>query len=705
MNGGLARAEDQDYRGRSRMVVRWTAVVSINSGYFVRSCIRACVVATLAHGAVAHADGGDLAGLSLEQLMDMNVHSVYGASKYEQRVSEAPSSISIVTAEDIRRFGYTNLADVLRGVRGLYVTDDRNYTYIGVRGFLRPGDYSTRVLVLIDGHRLNDNVYDSGSVGRESMIDVELIDRVEVIRGPSSSLYGSSAFLGVINVITKQGRGIDGVELAVDAASYDTYKERATYGKTFDSGLDWLVSATHYSSGGMDFYYPEFDQRVSDNVRAANNGKAVGIDDEDAAKLFSSLRYGDFAASLFFSDRHKKVPTASFESIFNDPAAVTHDTRGYFELSYQRALSERARLSVRASYDRYEYEGDYPMDYALLGDADYQALSRDEMIGEWLGTELQLTLQPTDRYTLVLGGEYRANLREFQISYDDIDPRVYLLNKDGTSSVVGVFAQAEAKLRDDFSLTAGLRYDHYGEAFGGTTNPRLAAIYNPSPNSAIKALYGQAFRAPNPYERYYNPEQAGRPPLRAETIKTYELVYERYLSSTYRMSLSGYSYDIDDLITQTATAGAEAYFDNIDDVRARGVEIELEGSYRNGTILRGSWAMQRAKELATGLELTNSPRHLGKLTASVPVLDSKLFANLQLQYHSDTLTLSRSRAPSFWLTNFTLNTHDRWSKVELTAGIYNAFDVDRSLSGAEEHAQRLLPQEGRTYGAEIIVRF
>ena len=97
----------------------------------------------------AFADTGDLAGLSLEQLMDMNVHSVFGASKYEQRVTQAPSSISIVTAEDIRRFGYTTLADVLSGVRGLYVTNDRNYTYLGVRGFLRPGDYTTRVLVAV----------------------------------------------------------------------------------------------------------------------------------------------------------------------------------------------------------------------------------------------------------------------------------------------------------------------------------------------------------------------------------------------------------------------------------------------------------------------------------------------------------------------------------------------------------------------------
>jgi iron complex outermembrane receptor protein len=677
--------------------------MTINVGYF--SGALACACATTLACAAAFADGGDLETLSLEQLMEMNVHSVYGASKYEQRVTQAPSSISIVTAEDIRRFGYTNLADVLRGVRGLYVTDDRNYTYIGVRGFLRPGDYSTRVLVLIDGHRLNDNVYDSGSIGRESMIEVELIDRVEVIRGPSSSLYGSSAFLGVINVIMKQGRGVDGGEIAVDTASYDTQKVRGAYGKTFDSGVDWLVSMTHYSSGGMNFYFPELDQRSSDNPLAANNGFTRGNDDEEAAKFFSSIRYGDFAASLYLSDRHKRIPTASFETVFGDPRTMTDDMRGYLELSYKYAFSNRTRLNLRASYDSYEYEGDFPMNYALLGEGDYEAVLRDEMRGEWFNSEVQLTLQPTDRYTFVLGAEHRANVREYQASYDETEPRVYYLNRDDTSAVVGVFGQAEAKLRDDFSLTAGLRYDYYGETFGGTTNPRLAAIYNPSPNSAIKALYGEAFRAPNPYERHYNPEQANRPPLRPETIETYELVYEHYFNSTYRLSLSGYSYHIDGLITQAETADAEPYYDNLDDVHARGVELELEGSYKNGAVLRGSWTVQRAKDAATNLELTSSPRQLRKISASVPVLASKLFANLELQYNSESVTLARTRSPSFWITNFTLNSHDRWSKFELTAGVYNAFDEERPFPGSEEHAQTVLPQEGRTYGAEVVVRF
>ncbi|WP_129775405.1 TonB-dependent receptor plug domain-containing protein [Peristeroidobacter soli] len=677
--------------------------MTINLSYLLRALTGASVLTLVCVGALA--DGGDLDTLSLEQLMDMNVHVVHGASKYEQRVTRAPSSISIVTAEDIRRFGYTSLADVLRDVRGLYVTNDRNYTYVGVRGFLRPGDYSTRVLLLIDGHRMNDNVYDSGSVGLESMLDVELIDRVEIIRGPSSSLYGSSAFFGVINVITKRGRGVDGAELGVDTASYDTQKMRAIYGTTFDSGADWLVSLTHYSSDGMNFHYPEFDQRTTDSPFAANNGFASGLDDERAAKFFSSVRYGGFAASLYLSDRRKQIPTASFDTVFGDPREMTDDKRGYLQLSYKHAFSDKVHLNVRASYDSYQYEGDFPMNYALLGEGDYEAILRDEMRGDWLNSEVQLTLQPTDRYTFVLGSEYRANIREYQVSYDAVEPRIYYVDRDDTSAVVGVFGQVEAKLRKDFSLTAGLRYDYYGESFGGTTNPRLAAIYNPSPSSAIKALYGEAFRAPNPYERHYNAEQANHPALRPETIDTYELVYEHYFNSTYRFSLSGYSYYIDGLITQVETADAEPYYENLDDVHARGVELELEGSYKNGTVLRGSWTVQRAKDIGTKLELTNSPRQLGKLSASVPVLSSKVFANLAVQYNSDSLTLARTRSPAFWITNFTLNTHDRWSKVELTAGIYNAFDEDRPFPGSEEHTQTLLQQEGRTYGAEVVVRF
>ena len=117
------------------------------------------------------ADPPALADKSLEDLMAVEVGTVFGAARREQRVTEAPSSVTIVTAEDIRTFGWRTLADALSSVRGFYVTNDRNYTYVGVRGFGRPSDYNNRVLVLVNGHRYNDNVYDQALIGNEFPVD------------------------------------------------------------------------------------------------------------------------------------------------------------------------------------------------------------------------------------------------------------------------------------------------------------------------------------------------------------------------------------------------------------------------------------------------------------------------------------------------------------------------------------------------------
>src|SRR5882672_8310842 len=124
-----------------------------------------------------------LMGMSLDQLLDVRVDKVYGASKYEQNISQAPSSVSIVTSDEIKKQGHRTLAEVLRSVRGLFITDDRAYSYLGIRGFGRPSDYNSRVLLLVDGHRMNDNIFDSVLLGTEGVIDIELIERVEIIRG------------------------------------------------------------------------------------------------------------------------------------------------------------------------------------------------------------------------------------------------------------------------------------------------------------------------------------------------------------------------------------------------------------------------------------------------------------------------------------------------------------------------------------------
>lgn len=147
----------------------------------------------------------DLTSPSLEELMQVEV--VVGVSRCEQSVLDAPASVSILTAAEIRWFDYRTNDDVLRVVRGLFLTCDRNDTYVGVRGFQRLGDYNTHVLLLVDGHRLNENVYGGGYMGTEATLDVELLERVEVIRGSSSSLYGTSAFLAVVNLVTRAPEG------------------------------------------------------------------------------------------------------------------------------------------------------------------------------------------------------------------------------------------------------------------------------------------------------------------------------------------------------------------------------------------------------------------------------------------------------------------------------------------------------------------
>ena len=129
----------------------------------------------------------NLLDMSIDDLMLIEVNSVYGASGFKQKVSEAPASIIVITSDEIKAHGYRTLADILRNVRSCYVSYDRNYSYLGVRGYGPAGDYNSRFALSIDGHRLNDNIFDGSLIGTEFPIDVDLIQRVEVIRGPNSS--------------------------------------------------------------------------------------------------------------------------------------------------------------------------------------------------------------------------------------------------------------------------------------------------------------------------------------------------------------------------------------------------------------------------------------------------------------------------------------------------------------------------------------
>ena len=172
-----------------------------------------------------------LSELSLEDLMRLDAGRVFGASERSQPVTEAPASVSFITAEDIARYGYRTLADILHGVRGMYVSDDRNFSFLGARGFGKPGDYNSRILLLVNGHRVNDNVFGQAEIGAEFGLDPATFERVEIIRGPASSLYGDSAFFAVVNVITKTGASLDGATVTL-RSRLERHAARARHGRT-----------------------------------------------------------------------------------------------------------------------------------------------------------------------------------------------------------------------------------------------------------------------------------------------------------------------------------------------------------------------------------------------------------------------------------------------------------------------------------------
>lgn len=665
--------------------------------------IAACLVGL--NGMAGAQDGPTVAELatleyaefSLEQLMDIQLDSVYGASKFDQKVSQAPASVSIVTANEIQKLGHRTLAEVLRGVGGMYVTYDRNYSAIGIRGFNRPGDYNTRVLMLVDGHRMNDDLYSSAAVGGEGLLDVDLIDRVEVIRGPSSSIYGNSAFFGVINVVTRKPGQINGVEGALAAGSFDGYNGRLTYGKSFKNGFEIMLSGSVFSSDGQQgLYYREFDSP------GTNRGVAEGIDAEYSRSLFGTLSYGDFTLTAAWSQREKQVPTASYETVFNDRRLKTVDERFFADLKYQHNFANDLDVMGRVFYDYYSYFGTYPYDDG--GGGTY--VSVDDQHSHGVGAELQFSRTFFEKHRVIAGAEYRHSLHLSQEGYTT-NPTQYFFRDDREISSLGLYTQAEIKLRENLLLNAGLRYDHF-ENFGGTANPRLGLIYTPWEKSTFKILYGQAYRAPNAYELYLETPGYAKAnlALQPETIRTYEVVYEQFLPHNLRLNVSGYFYDIQDLISQEIDPADGLYvFSNISNVQAKGLELELEGRYAGGFIARTSYALQHAEDVNSGQELSNSPRHLAKLSLVAPLYREKIYGGLELQYTGDVNTPSGSRNAGRIIANATLFSRRVVKNLDVSASIYNLFDTAYAHPSAFGNVQNSIPQDGRSFRIKFTWTF
>ncbi len=637
--------------------------------------------------------------MSLEDLMKVEIDSVYGASGYKQKVSDAPASITVITGEEIKRYGYRTLADVLSDVPGFYVTYDRNYDYLGVRGFGRPGDYNSRILLLVDGHETNDNIYDQAYIGTDFPVDIDLIDRIEVIKGPNSSRYLASALLGVINIVTKTGHDVPGVTLSSELASYGTFKSRITYGHQFSNGIAMLLSATYYDSHGQDkLFFQAFDNP------ATNYGIAENADGDMSHQAFMRFDYHGLSLEGVYGFREKQIPTASFGTIFNDSEERTTDAAAYLNLKYDHHFGSDWGYFARLDYSNQNYLGLYPYSNPQGGSFP-PVLNVDISHGQWLGGEFALSKKLSQNQTLIVGAEFRDNFRQDQSNYD-AEPYYQYFNSQQNSTIWGFYVQDAIQIHHALHLDLGLRTDHYS-TFGGTTNPRAAVIYQPFEETTLKFLYGQSFRAPNTYELYYAGDgQEPNPTLRPETAKTTELVLEQGIYDGFRLVASGYYYPIRGLISATndPVSGAIVY-ENSQCVDLKGLELTLKRQSSSGLEAGVSLSLEHAEDADTGSPLTNSPHVLGQANFSVPLFRRKLFASTNLEYVSKRRTLQGAFAGAYLVPNFTLFSRGTLKGWDISASLYNAFDSIYSDPGSVEHVEDVILQDGRNFRLKLTYHF
>ncbi|HMD87423.1 MAG TPA: TonB-dependent receptor [Terriglobia bacterium] len=647
----------------------------------------------------------NLMDMGLEDLMKVEIDSVYGASGYKQKVADAPASITIITADEITRHGYRTLADILRNVPGFYVTYDRDYDYLGERGFGPPGDYNSRFLLLVDGHRLNDNIFDQAFIGTDFPVDVDLIDRIEVIRGPNSSLYVASALLGIINVVTKQVREAQGVAVAAEVASYGTFISRLTYSHHFGNGLEMLLSGSYYNSHGQEaLYFPEFANP------ATNFGIAQNADYDEYGHFFANLSYGHFRLEAAYGSREKGVPTGAFGSVFDDTANRTIDSRQYLDLKYDRNFGSDWGVMGHVYIDRYPYSDTFIFDLSAFGGPS-RAVFNAHGPGEWWGAEGAASKKLLGNQTLVVGAEFRDNFRQDMVN-NLVQPSLSVADVRTSSTIAGVYAQDEISLHRGLVLDLGLRYDQYS-TFGGTANPRAALICQPFEKTTVKLLYGQSFRAPNAYELYFqstNPFfQAllpnGNPNLKPETARTAELVVEQDLSHQFLFVVSGYYYPIRRLINAETDPTTGAYvYQNSQHVNLRGTEISIKRQARSGLEAGVSLSLQDPQTGNDEPLLTNSPRTLVQANLSVPLFHRQLYASTDINYVSRRSTLHGNFAEAYAVPSFTLfsNAIKHW---DVSVSLYNAFNQRFGDPAGPDNPQDVIVQDGRNFRVRFAYHF
>ncbi|MDD2830031.1 MAG: TonB-dependent receptor [Sulfuricurvum sp.] len=609
----------------------------------------------------------DVTTIPLEELLQTEY---IPASHIANQISNAASAVSIVTAQDIKDYGYQTLGDILGSMRGLHTFQDYSYTFLAGRGYSTPKEYAGRIAVLIDGYRADDSMFGQAYLGNDGILDVSMIERVEYIPGGSSAGYSNGALLGVINIITKKGSDIDGTQVALGFGRYETLSRRATFGKRFENGVDIVTSFSDYDSNGQSYTY---NINGIDTLQSNQHG-------ENSKKLFVKGSYEYFSLVAAYSKRNVDIPSYPYAGEWNDQAIHNHDENRFIRLAADFDITNYLKFSSSVWYGSYQYALE---DSVSMSSMDSLMEFKDD--AKWYGGDVKLVGTWFDDHVISIGTEYRHDYRwDNSHVFTDVVANDVWWSYHGSypaRKTYSVYGYDEWRWSQVWELNYGARYEKSDNGYHAFT-PQAALIWKPRLSTEVKLSTGITHRQATPSEDTT---------LTPERVHTNELVIEERLDHQNKILTSFYQYRLRDQISKKDNNGIDA----------RGVEVEFEKYWDNRTRLRTSYAYQNVSESDTGLALVNAPHHIAKLNFSVPFVDEKLRMGLDIQYLGTRPLYTDARqeyAPSHTLTNLTLLSHEWVPKSDLSLKVSNLFNKTYGdVVDPQSNGDLLYPQNGRAF--------
>lgn len=623
------------------------------------------------------------------------------ASKRVQRLKEAPADATVITALELESLGYRTLGEALEGVLGFRTNRDHAYEGLAVRGLYLLGDQNTRVLILLDGHALNSPAeVGSSKVGMDFGIPLERIERIEVVRGPASSLYGNNAFLGMVNIVTRtlEAETGKGLSAAVQGGS------RGESGLWADGGARWGKVQWNLMAQGFQRKGEALELTPLDPVRFP-----AALDREESQSAYLRVQAPSWSFRGLALSRTQSLATAPFGATIGSPGNQYRNRLLSGDLRIEPRLGE-AEFLIRLFGDRNEFASRLAYDGIRTPGTTGLISESDPDRSE--GLELQARFPLGNRLFWTVGLEHQWHHYDGRVAQDSGS---YV----STSTAFGLgntYLQGEWMALDSLTLVLGVQsatwqIQHVDQDQGtgsaplppntlsGTT-PRFALVWRPTSLDIIKALFGQGYRNPTIFERFYADGilVLNNPGLRPERIWTAEGMWIRIWGNGIQTQLAGTrSRWSNQVFTADAGASQIQARNAPDPIDGTALEAELQAGWP-GWDLKGHAGLYRwerngqridnAAPFEAGLQLT---RHAGPWSFSTEVR------------HVGPREVPGAHAPAATTGRLAL----RWESAKVWMRI-SAEDIGnarrRDLIGQEYTPLRTLPGDGRSVRLELGMR-